>query len=95
MRMCDRGCWGHGARAQRRRRPFPYSPPKLSAPSPYSQVGMWDITKHKNALPRLEHLVKASDEEVLAMIVNPMAAQYITAGNDTLVRTEQVCERAH
>ena len=56
---------------------------------------MWDITKHKNALPRLEHLVKASDEEVLAMIVNPMAAQYITAGNDTLVRTEQVCERAH
>jgi len=58
------------------------------------QVGMWDITKHKNALPRLEHLVKASDEEVLAMIVNPMAAQYITAGNDTLVRVWSVRTQA-
>jgi len=50
------------------------------------QVGVWDITKQRNALPRLEQLLEASAEEVLALLVDPHAPQYVTAGNDALVR---------
>lgn len=50
-----------------------------------AHVGIWDITKRKNSMPRLEHIFRAHDQEVLCLLSNPMNATFCTGGNDKCV----------
>jgi len=45
-------------------------------------VGVWDITKRRNEMPRLEAMLKAHVLEVLCLRFNPHNESFITAGND-------------
>ena len=49
-----------------------------------SHVGVWDITKRKTSMPRLEAMLKAHRAEVLCLKANPHGREptFITAGND-------------
>ena len=45
-------------------------------------VGVWDITKRRNELPRLEAMLKAHRQEVLCLRFNAHHQTFITGGNE-------------
>ena len=49
-------------------------------------VGVWDISKRRYAMPRLEAMVRAHVQEILCLKANPLRATFITGGNDKRVR---------
>ena len=52
-----------------------------------SHVGVWDVTKRKSAMPRLEAMLKAHKGEILCLKSNPYGREptFITAGNDGVI----------
>ena len=52
-----------------------------------SHVGVWDVTKRKSSMPRLEAMLKAHTAEVLCLVSNPFGREptFITAGNDKAI----------
>ena len=52
-----------------------------------SHVGVWDVTKRKSSVPRLEAMLKAHKGEVLCLKSNPHGKEptFITSGNDTTI----------
>jgi len=45
-------------------------------------VGVWDITKKRYSMPRLEAMFRAHSQEVLCLKVNALNKTFITSGND-------------
>ena len=50
-----------------------------------AHVGIWDVTKRKNSMPRLEHIFRAHEQEVLCLLSNPMNGTFCTGGNDKCI----------
>ena len=49
-------------------------------------VGVWDISKRRHSMPRLEAMFRAHVQEVLCLKANPRKGTFVTAGNDKRVR---------
>lgn len=50
-----------------------------------AHVGVWDVTKRKSTMPRLENMFPAHSQEVLCLKANPLNSTFITAGNDARI----------
>lgn len=49
-------------------------------------VGVWDISKRRYAMPRLEAMVRAHAQEILCLKAHPLKGTFVTGGNDKRVR---------
>ena len=47
-----------------------------------AHVGVWDVTKRRNTMPRLEQMFAAHEEEVLCLKANPLNETLVTGSND-------------
>jgi len=52
-----------------------------------AHVGVWDVTKRKSTMPRMEAMLRAHKSEVLCLKSNPHGKEptFVTAGNDGVV----------
>ncbi|KAL3903639.1 MAG: hypothetical protein SGPRY_011596 [Prymnesium sp.] len=54
-------------------------------------VGVWDITKKRYSMPRLEAMFRAHSREILCLKINALNKTFITAGNDRYEAPPPLC----